>query len=292
MKTLYDLLGVRSDANAEAVKKAFRRAVKAHHPDLNADEDAAERFREIIAANGILRDIEQRAAYDRHLELERQRLWLEWKRAVVQCLIAAAVSSAAVVGASTFFVALPTAATVHGKTEEAARRSTDLTAVRLAASDGSNAQDETVDKHENTKAASTAIETNVAPPATIRSTDMGAVRLAASDGSNAQDETVDKHEDTNAISTAIETSVAPPATIRSTDLTAVRLAASDGSNAQDETVDRHENTKAASTAIETSVAPPATIIGTDHPITRQAGQVRSPRRQILSRTGNRRLPQG
>jgi tetratricopeptide (TPR) repeat protein len=171
MKTLYDLLGVRSDANAEAVKKAFRRAVKAHHPDLNADEDAAERFREIIAANGILRDIEQRAAYDRHLELERQRLWLEWKRAVVQCLIAAAVSSAAVVGASTFFVALPTAATVHGKTEEAARRSTDLTAVRLAASDGSNAQDETVDKHENTKAASTAIETSVAPPATIIGTD-------------------------------------------------------------------------------------------------------------------------
>src|SRR5262249_7549454 len=95
MKTLYDLLRVRSDANAEAVKKAFRRAVKAHHPDLNADEDAAERFRKIIAANAILRDIEQRAAYDRHLKLERQRLWLEWKRAVVHCLIAAAVSSAA-----------------------------------------------------------------------------------------------------------------------------------------------------------------------------------------------------
>jgi len=217
MKTLYDLLGVRSDANAEAVKKAFRRAVKAHHPDLNADEDAAERFRKIIAANAILRDIEQRAAYDRHLKLERQRLWLEWKRAVVHCLIAAAVSSAAAVGASTFFVALPTAAPVHGKAEEASRRSTDLTAVRLDASDGSNAQDETVDKHENTKAVSTAIETSVAPFATIGSTDLTTVRSAASNGSKAQDETVDKHEDTQAVSTATKTSIAPPATILGTD---------------------------------------------------------------------------
>ena len=172
MKTLYDLLGVRSDANAEAVKKAFRRAVRAHHPDLNADEDAAERFMEIVAANTILRDIEQRAAYDRHLELERRRLWLEWKRAVVQCLIAAAVSSAAVVGASTFFVAFPTDVTVHGKAEkEAERTSTDMAAVRLAASDGSNAQDETVDKHADTKAVTTAMETSVTPAATIIGTD-------------------------------------------------------------------------------------------------------------------------
>jgi len=172
MKTLYDLLGVRSDANAEAVKKAFRRAVRAHHPDLNADEDAAERFMEIVAANAILRDIEQRAAYDRHLELERRRLWLEWKRAAVQCLVAAAVSGAAVVGASTFFVARPTDATVFGKAgKEAARRSTDMAAVRLAASDGSKAQDDTAHKHAGTKAVTTAIETSVTPAATIIGTD-------------------------------------------------------------------------------------------------------------------------
>lgn len=173
MKTLYDLLGVRRDADAEAVKKAFRRAVKAHHPDLNANnEDAAERFREIIAANAILRSIEQRAAYDRHLELERRRLWSEWKRAVVQCAIAAAVLSVALVGASALFVALPTAATVHGKAgKETVRRSTDVATIRLIASDGPNAQGGSADKHEDTKAVSTAIEASTAPDAITVGTD-------------------------------------------------------------------------------------------------------------------------
>ena len=35
MKSLYELLGASADDNAEALQKAFRKAVKAHHPDLH-----------------------------------------------------------------------------------------------------------------------------------------------------------------------------------------------------------------------------------------------------------------
>ena len=57
MRTLYDLLGVGSDADDEALNKAFRQAAKAHHPDLNAgDPDAARRFRQIATAIEILRE--------------------------------------------------------------------------------------------------------------------------------------------------------------------------------------------------------------------------------------------
>jgi len=78
MKTAYDLLGIRSDADAEAVKKAYRAAVKLHHPDCRpGDPDASLlRFRQIAAAYAILRDAKRRAAYDRRLALGRQT-WSE-----------------------------------------------------------------------------------------------------------------------------------------------------------------------------------------------------------------------
>jgi tetratricopeptide (TPR) repeat protein len=73
MKSLYDVLGAREHDDADALKKAFRTAIKANHPDLHPGHpDAAERFREIIAANACLRDPKQRASYDRLLQLERQ----------------------------------------------------------------------------------------------------------------------------------------------------------------------------------------------------------------------------
>jgi tetratricopeptide (TPR) repeat protein len=73
MKSFYELLGADADDDGEALKKAFRKAVKAHHPDLHpGDPDAAERFRQIIAANAQLRDAKQRATYDRLLQLDRQ----------------------------------------------------------------------------------------------------------------------------------------------------------------------------------------------------------------------------
>jgi curved DNA-binding protein CbpA len=68
MKTLYDLLGAFPDDDAEALRDAFRTAVKATHPDANTgDPDAPLKFRQIVRANTILSDPEQRAAYDRLL---------------------------------------------------------------------------------------------------------------------------------------------------------------------------------------------------------------------------------
>src|SRR5215831_7932857 len=97
MKTLYDLLGVRSDADDEALKTAYRKAAKAHHPDLNpGDPDAARRFRQIATAIEILRDSEQRAAYDRLLDCGRRQRQLRW--IIIADAIAAAILVVVLVG--------------------------------------------------------------------------------------------------------------------------------------------------------------------------------------------------
>lgn len=70
METLYDLLGALPRDDAEELRTAFRRAVKGVHPDLNPnDPDAGQKFREIVRANEILADEDQRAAYDHLLDL-------------------------------------------------------------------------------------------------------------------------------------------------------------------------------------------------------------------------------
>jgi DnaJ domain len=72
MKTLYDLIGACQDDDAESLKKAYRKAVKATHPDYHADDpEAVRRFMQITAAYDILRDTEQRMAYDWTLERRR-----------------------------------------------------------------------------------------------------------------------------------------------------------------------------------------------------------------------------
>jgi tetratricopeptide (TPR) repeat protein len=73
MQTLYDLLGALPRDDAEELRAAFRRAVKGAHPDLNpGDPEAGKKFREILRANEILGDEEQRAAYDHLLDLAQQ----------------------------------------------------------------------------------------------------------------------------------------------------------------------------------------------------------------------------
>jgi curved DNA-binding protein CbpA len=70
MSTLYELLGALSHDDAEELRTAFRKAVKGTHPDLRPDDpDAALKFREIVRANEILCDPEQRKAYDHLLDL-------------------------------------------------------------------------------------------------------------------------------------------------------------------------------------------------------------------------------
>jgi curved DNA-binding protein CbpA len=85
MKTLYDMLGALPSDDAEGLRTAFRKAVKGAHPDIHpGDPDAALKFRQIVRANEILGDAEQRTAYDHLLELAR----LEHKSASEQAIAA------------------------------------------------------------------------------------------------------------------------------------------------------------------------------------------------------------
>ena len=84
MKTLYDIIGALPDDDAEDLRVAFRRAVKANHPDLNpGNPEAAHTFRRIVRANAILSDHRQREAYDRLLEVARRQQRQKPKRGIV-----------------------------------------------------------------------------------------------------------------------------------------------------------------------------------------------------------------
>lgn len=73
MDTLYELLGALPRDDAETLRAAFRKAVKGAHPDLHpGDPDAAIKFRQIVRANEILLDKDQRAVYDHLLVLAQQ----------------------------------------------------------------------------------------------------------------------------------------------------------------------------------------------------------------------------
>jgi curved DNA-binding protein CbpA len=72
--TLYEWLEALPEDDADGLRAAFRRAVKAHHPDNNpGDPDAAHRFRRIVRAHAILSDDQQRATYDACLAQAQQQ---------------------------------------------------------------------------------------------------------------------------------------------------------------------------------------------------------------------------
>lgn len=64
-KDYYAVLGVSSTANADDIKKQYRRLAKKYHPDANQnDPKAAERFKEISEAYQVVGDAEKRKQYD------------------------------------------------------------------------------------------------------------------------------------------------------------------------------------------------------------------------------------
>jgi DnaJ-class molecular chaperone len=66
MRDPYEVLGVPRGASAAAIKSAYRKLAKKHHPDSNKDDPkAAARFSEINSANEIIGDEDKRKQFDR-----------------------------------------------------------------------------------------------------------------------------------------------------------------------------------------------------------------------------------
>jgi molecular chaperone DnaJ len=61
----YESLGVSRNASNDEIKAAFRKLARQYHPDVNKEDGAEEKFKEINEAYGVLSDAEKRARYDR-----------------------------------------------------------------------------------------------------------------------------------------------------------------------------------------------------------------------------------
>lgn len=67
MRDYYEVLGVARDADADGIKKAYRRLAMEYHPDRNGgDAEAEEKFKEATEAYEVLREPDKRSAYDRY----------------------------------------------------------------------------------------------------------------------------------------------------------------------------------------------------------------------------------
>src|SRR3954452_7650433 len=64
-RDFYATLGVSREASADEIRGAYRRLARNHHPDVNKEAGAEERFKEISEAYDVLSDPEKRAQYDR-----------------------------------------------------------------------------------------------------------------------------------------------------------------------------------------------------------------------------------
>ncbi|SFV71406.1 DnaJ-class molecular chaperone CbpA [hydrothermal vent metagenome] len=65
-KSLYETLGVSENASAEEIKKSYRKLARKYHPDINKDESAVDKFKEINAAYEVLSDTDKKRQYDQH----------------------------------------------------------------------------------------------------------------------------------------------------------------------------------------------------------------------------------
>ena len=63
-KDYYAILGVKRDAKADDIKKAYRKLAHKYHPDVSKDPKGEEKFKEIAEAYQTLKDSAKRAAYD------------------------------------------------------------------------------------------------------------------------------------------------------------------------------------------------------------------------------------
>lgn len=63
-KDYYKILGVARDADADTIKRAYRKLARENHPDRNKTAGAEDRFKEVNEAYEVLSDAEKRGMYD------------------------------------------------------------------------------------------------------------------------------------------------------------------------------------------------------------------------------------
>ena len=65
----WSLLGLRADAGADQLKRAFRREARRWHPDLNGNDPVAEeRFKLVNEAYAVLSDPRRRRAWEQGVD--------------------------------------------------------------------------------------------------------------------------------------------------------------------------------------------------------------------------------
>jgi curved DNA-binding protein len=65
-KSLYETLEINENAQADEIKKAYRKLARKYHPDVNKDPSAEDKFKEINAAYEVLSNPEKKQQYDQH----------------------------------------------------------------------------------------------------------------------------------------------------------------------------------------------------------------------------------
>ena len=63
-KDYYEVLGVDKNASQDEIKSAFRKLAKKYHPDVNKEEGAEAKFKEVGEAYAVLGDEKKRKQYD------------------------------------------------------------------------------------------------------------------------------------------------------------------------------------------------------------------------------------
>ncbi|MEM9598624.1 MAG: DnaJ C-terminal domain-containing protein [Acidobacteriota bacterium] len=72
-KDYYATLDVDKKASADDIQKAYRKLARKYHPDVNRDDGAEDRFKEVTEAYEVLKDPEKRQQYDRFGSAWKQR---------------------------------------------------------------------------------------------------------------------------------------------------------------------------------------------------------------------------
>jgi len=87
-ETLYEILGVPKTASADAIRKAYRKLARRHHPEVNpGDSKAEDAFKRVSAAYEVLSDDKKRSAYDEFgdaslaggFDADKARAYTQWQ---------------------------------------------------------------------------------------------------------------------------------------------------------------------------------------------------------------------